>query len=154
MVYVVSLPTYVKVAHFCLDVHRSGPVIYFFLVLGVFGGRIGQALLFNFYVCCLLGRYRMAEYLCWVGNQDIMFFETKKQTNRLTFRHRSFIFNSNKSPTWCNSFSVVEPARPWTQHDCHHDTKVKPEAATAVSFYAKCDQSSSPSVYVFSTWNT
>jgi len=23
-------------------------------------------------------------------------------------------------------------ARPQTQHDCHHDTKVKPEAATAV----------------------
>jgi len=26
----------------------------------------------------------------------------------------------------------VIPARPRTQHDCHHDTKVKPEAATAV----------------------
>jgi hypothetical protein len=25
------------------------------------------------------------------------------------------------------------PARPRTQHDCHHDTKVKPEAATAVT---------------------
>jgi hypothetical protein len=24
------------------------------------------------------------------------------------------------------------PAQPRTQHDCHHDTKVKPEAATAV----------------------
>jgi hypothetical protein len=24
------------------------------------------------------------------------------------------------------------PARPRTQHDCHHDTKVKPEAATAI----------------------
>jgi hypothetical protein len=24
------------------------------------------------------------------------------------------------------------PGRPRTQHDCHHDTKVKPEAATAV----------------------
>ena len=24
------------------------------------------------------------------------------------------------------------PARPRTQHDCHHDTKVKPEDATAV----------------------
>ena len=24
------------------------------------------------------------------------------------------------------------PARPRTQHDCHHETKVKPEAATAV----------------------
>jgi hypothetical protein len=24
------------------------------------------------------------------------------------------------------------PARPRTQHDCHHDTKVKPEGATSV----------------------
>jgi hypothetical protein len=27
---------------------------------------------------------------------------------------------------------VVGPAGPRTQHDCHHDTKVRPEAATAV----------------------
>ena len=27
----------------------------------------------------------------------------------LTFRHRSFTFNSNKSPTWCNNFSVYYP---------------------------------------------
>ena len=27
---------------------------------------------------------------------------------------------------------VVGPARPRTQHNCHHDTKVKPEAATVV----------------------
>ena len=27
---------------------------------------------------------------------------------------------------------VVGPARPRTQHEYHHDTKVKPEAATAV----------------------
>jgi hypothetical protein len=37
--------------------------------------------------------------------------------------------------TWwwqcCWSWSG-RPARPRTQHDCHHDTKVKPEAATAV----------------------
>jgi hypothetical protein len=26
-----------------------------------------------------------------------------------------------------------QPARPWTQHHCHHDKKVKPEAATAVT---------------------
>jgi hypothetical protein len=26
----------------------------------------------------------------------------------------------------------IAPTRPRTQHDCHHDTKVKPEAATAV----------------------
>jgi len=28
---------------------------------------------------------------------------------------------------------VVGPARPRTQHDYHHGTKVKPEAATAVN---------------------
>jgi len=28
--------------------------------------------------------------------------------------------------------SGVFPAQPQTQHDCHHNTKVKPEAATAV----------------------
>ena len=27
---------------------------------------------------------------------------------------------------------ACRPAQPRTQHDCHHDTKVKPEAATAV----------------------
>jgi hypothetical protein len=27
----------------------------------------------------------------------------------------------------------IWPARPRTQHDCHHDTKVKPEAGTAVT---------------------
>jgi len=95
----------------------------------------------------------------------------------LSFWHRSFTFNSNKSPTWWNNFSVyypdvylqlnmfwafsrpssgaqwlqwqlqvlpsyrgdsravfvVGPVRTWTQHDCRHDTKVKPEAATAVT---------------------
>ena len=75
---------------------------------------------------------------------------------------RASSYNSNKSPTWCNSFSVyypdvclqlsmfrafsrpskgtqwlqwqplVLPAQPRTQHDYHHDTKVEPEAATAV----------------------
>jgi hypothetical protein len=52
--------------------------------------------------------------------------------------------NSNKSPTRCNNFLVHYPdvylkfnmfrafSRPRTQHGYHHDTKVKPEAATAV----------------------
>jgi len=68
-----------------------------------------------------------------------------KHNTPLTFWHRSFTFNSNKSPTWRNNFSVYYPdvclqlnmfrafsARPRTQHDCRHDTKVKPEAATAI----------------------
>ena len=32
----------------------------------------------------------------------------------------------------CVSGWAGRPARPRTQNDCHHDTKVKPEAATAV----------------------
>jgi hypothetical protein len=32
-----------------------------------------------------------------------------KATDRLTFWHRSFTFNSNKSPTRCNNFSVYYP---------------------------------------------
>ena len=31
------------------------------------------------------------------------------ETLKLTFRHWSFTFNSNKLPTWCNSFSVYYP---------------------------------------------
>jgi hypothetical protein len=40
---------------------------------------------------------------------------------------------------WCSCLSVITnrqyvvgPARPRTQRDCHHDTEVKPEAATAL----------------------
>jgi len=33
---------------------------------------------------------------------------------------------------WKSSSLSGRPDRPRTQHDCHHDTKVKPEAATAV----------------------
>jgi hypothetical protein len=52
--------------------------------------------------------------------------------------------NNCSSSLWFYRWSVVvavllvvvgpagRPARPRTQHNCHHDTKVKPEAATAV----------------------
>jgi hypothetical protein len=35
-------------------------------------------------------------------------------------------------PVACCYAYYGQAARPRTQHDCHHDTKVKPEAATAV----------------------
>jgi hypothetical protein len=50
-------------------------------------------------------------------------------------------FNDCSSSLWFYLRIVViavlcswsgQPARPRTQHDCHHDTMVKPEAATAV----------------------
>jgi len=95
----------------------------------------------------------------------------------LTFWHRSFTFNSNKSPIWCNNFQFIiltfvysstcfgrfpahhqelndcsgslwfclrivvtvvlclwsgRPTRPRIQHSCHHNMKLKPEAAIAV----------------------
>jgi hypothetical protein len=35
-------------------------------------------------------------------------------------------------PSYSGDSRDVRPPRPRTQHDCHHDTKVKPEVATAV----------------------
>jgi hypothetical protein len=58
--------------------------------------------------------------------------------------HNTGFINSNKSPTRCNNFPVYYLdvflivvlcswwAPPRTQHDCHNDTKVKPEVATEV----------------------
>jgi len=46
-------------------------------------------------------------------------------------RKDSTSINSNRSPIKCNNFSVYY-TDVYLQHDCHYDTKVKPEAATAV----------------------
>ena len=43
--------------------------------------------------------------------------------------HRTIQINHEPDAT---IFQAGRPARPRTQHDCHHDTKVKAEAATAV----------------------
>ena len=40
--------------------------------------------------------------------------------------------NSDQFENNCVRGRAGRPARPRTQHDCHHDTNVKPEAATAV----------------------
>ena len=40
----------------------------------------------------------------------------------------TFIYSS----TCFGLITAIITARPRTQHDCHHDTKLKPEAATAV----------------------
>jgi hypothetical protein len=42
----------------------------------------------------------------WTGTWANVLAE--RQTS-LTFWHRSFTFNSNKSPTWCSNFSVYYP---------------------------------------------
>jgi len=42
-------------------------------------------------------------------NTDATFYVEDIPLCLLTFWHRSFTFNSNKSPTWCNSFSVYYP---------------------------------------------
>jgi hypothetical protein len=111
--------------------------------------------------CCLFWTRTPREKHCQISpcTKTIWFI--------LTFWQRSFTFNSNKSPTWCNNFSVTcfghFPAHhqelsdrtdslwfylrivvtvvlcSWSgrpdheqQHSSHHDTKVKPEAATAI----------------------
>jgi hypothetical protein len=78
-------------------------------------------------------RYVNSGYFCLTEIQQFQNEATAFKTNRpksklnktqhlyfnadggmsLTFRHRSFTFNSNKSPTWCNSFSVYYPDVPW-----------------------------------------
>jgi hypothetical protein len=50
----------------------------------------------------------------------------------MLYRERLAVcYNLNKSSTRCSNFSVFYPDV-YLQHDCHHDTKVKPEADTAV----------------------
>ena len=47
--------------------------------------------------------------------------------------HHQELSDCSGSLWFCLRIVVIgESARPRTQHDCHHDTKVKPEAATAV----------------------
>ena len=36
-------------------------------------------------------------------------YSNRRLKHNLTFWHRSFTFNSNKPPTWCNNFSVYYP---------------------------------------------
>jgi hypothetical protein len=55
----------------------------------------------------------------------IKFKKIQRNNSYVNFWHRSFTFNSNKSP-------AGRPDRPRTQHNYHHDTKVKPEVATAI----------------------
>ena len=50
----------------------------------------------------------------------------------LTFVYSSTCFGRFPAHHQELSDCSVSPARPRTQHDYHHDTKVKPEAATAV----------------------
>jgi hypothetical protein len=54
-----------------------------------------------------------------------------------TAQHVSGVFppiiRGSMTAVAASGFTFVSwSARPRTQHDCHHDTKVKPEAATAV----------------------
>jgi hypothetical protein len=48
-----------------------------------------------------------------------------------TCRYRGRV-GTDLSVLWVAYAVFVRPARPRTQHGYHHDTKVKPEAATAV----------------------
>ena len=48
------------------------------------------------------------------------------------FINVTFVYSSTCFGRSCVRGRAGRPARPRTQHDCHHDTKVKPEPATAV----------------------
>jgi hypothetical protein len=103
---------------------------------------------------------RFSEFcLLYILQADIRYVYSRKFSNPQIFVklwtwriHENFY--SNKSPTRCKNFPVYYPdvylqlnmflafscpsseaqwlQWPRTQHDYHHDTKVKPEAATAV----------------------
>ena len=65
--------------------------------------------------------------LLWTSFQPVAETSTWQHTTLTTYRHPCPQPNSNPPIP-----ASEGPARPRTQHDCHHDTKVKPEAATAV----------------------
>jgi hypothetical protein len=55
-----------------------------------------------------------------------------KIIHNMKHRRRWFQLKYCLIDSGCELCWLHAKARPWTQHDCHHDTKVKPEAATAV----------------------
>ena len=65
--------------------------------------------------CCMKQQYHV-EFRITLYSLNLViitqcksFFTWYKIKIHLTFWHRSFTFNSNKSPTWCNNFSVYYP---------------------------------------------
>jgi hypothetical protein len=48
-------------------------------------------------------------WILFICPQHWHYFSSPFYSVMLTLWHRSFTFNSNKSPTWCNSFSVYYP---------------------------------------------
>jgi hypothetical protein len=61
--------------------------------------RLNLQLLQKGRTCKNYGSFFETDFQSYVGCSD----------KKLTFWHRSFRFNSNKSPTWCNNFSVYYP---------------------------------------------
>jgi hypothetical protein len=55
-----------------------------------------------------------------------------KITHNMKHRRRWFQLKYCLIDSCCKLCWLHTTARPWTQHDCHHDMKVNPEAATAV----------------------
>jgi hypothetical protein len=52
---------------------------------------------------------KKGSHVWWIVNNWFLKIPQTKVCTLLTFWHWSFTFNSNKSPTWCNSFSVYYP---------------------------------------------
>ena len=62
----------------------------------------------------------------------VLHVDKYKITFKLVVSHRTNEMSFSKHSRILFSSVYFRPARPRTQHGCHHDTKVKPEAATAV----------------------
>ena len=52
---------------------------------------------------------KKGSHVWWIVNNWFLKIPQTKGCTLLTFWHWSFTFNSNKSPTWCNNFSVYYP---------------------------------------------
>ena len=74
------------------------------------------------------------EVMAWFKVLSMDLRETKKNHEyfRRHINSRNYAVLNRRLCGYGGMWLQVETARPRTQHDCHHNTKVKPEAATAV----------------------
>ena len=69
----------------------------------------------------------------FIRHRDNLYLYTQNDIQALNIKKRSTEFSQRMYKEWRDgAVFLVERAWPRTQHDCHHDTKVKPKAATAV----------------------
>jgi len=81
------------------------------------------------------------ETILWCWFKQCLFYTTiwenrQQRTNTFKFKVCKSVYHCtiqiNHQPDATFFQFIIRPVRPRTQHGYHHDTKVKPEAATAV----------------------